>query len=104
MSTILKKKQSYRRRRAREPMVDGDVDSAEAVTHTRIAESQDDGTTIIKHVLESLDSIQTHSTAGQMRMDSAPPLDNFNNEQLQEMDMSRPPTPQPKKSRVSNLY
>ena len=38
--------------RPRHRMVDGDLDSAEAVTHTRYAEIQSDGTTIIKQVLE----------------------------------------------------
>ena len=51
--------------KAREPMVDGDVNAAEAVTHTRYAETQDDGTTIIKHIVESLDSNPSSSLACQ---------------------------------------
>ena len=80
-------------------MADGDVDSAEAVTHTRIAELQEDGTTIIKHVLESLDSPPSSSTTGRMQKPPNPPNNDFNNDQMQ--DMSPPPTPSPKKSRVS---
>lgn len=102
MSTVIKKKQNFRRRRAREPMVDGDVDSAEAVTHTRVAELQEDGTTIIKHVVESLDSTPTRSTAGEMQVDP-PPFDNIDYDEMP--DMSRPVTPRPRKSKVSiELY
>ena len=39
-------------------MVDGDVQLAQAVTHTRIAVTKDDGTVVIKQVLESLDTPQ----------------------------------------------
>jgi hypothetical protein len=78
--------------------VDGSVDTAEAVTHTRIAELQDDGTTIIKHVLESLDEPQSSSTHQQMQIDPPAQLDDFHNDQMQ--NMSPPQTPRPKKSRV----
>ena len=81
-------------------MVDGDVDSAEAVTHTRIAEPQNDGSIVIKHVLESLDSPPLCSSAGQMTIDPRPPLVDYNNDQMQ--DMSPPQTPRTKKSRVSD--
>jgi hypothetical protein len=100
MSTFLKKKPTYRRKRAREPMVDGDVDSAEAVTHTRVAETQNDGTTIIKHIVESLDNPSSSSAghsemAGQSQMDAPTSHDN------QMPDWSPPNTPRPRKSRVS---
>ena len=94
MSTI-KKKQSYRRKKAREPMVDGDIDAAEAVTHTRFAETQDDGTTIIKHIVESLDSKPSLSLAGQSQTHQ----DNLYNEPMP--DISPPHTPRQRKSRVS---
>ena len=100
MSTFIKKKPTIWRKRARQPMVDGDVDSAEAVTHTRVAETQNDGTTIIKHSVESLDS-PISSMAGQSQMagQSFTSYNNFNNDQLPEM--SPPNTPRTRKSRVS---
>ena len=44
-------------------MVDGDVNSASTVTHTRIAVTQDNGTVVIKQVLESLGMPHTRLTA-----------------------------------------
>ena len=44
-------------------MVEGEVESAQAVTHTRIAVTQDDGTVVIKQVLESLDNTPQQVTA-----------------------------------------
>jgi hypothetical protein len=98
MSTFIKKKATYRHKRAREPMVDGDLDSAEAVTHTRVAETQNDGTTIFKHVTESLDTTASSSLAGQNTMEGMPRNDDFND---QMPDVSPPQTPRPRKSRVS---
>lgn len=80
-------------------MVDGDVDSAEAVTHTRIAETQNDGSTIIKHIVESLDSTPLASSAGPCQMETSTSYDDFNNEQFH--DMSPPRTPRPRKSKVN---
>ena len=37
-------------------MVDGDLDAAKAVTHTKVTVMNDDGTLSTKQVLESLDS------------------------------------------------
>jgi hypothetical protein len=82
-------------------MVDGDVDSAEAVTHTRNAELQSDGTTIIKQVLERLDSNTSRSTVGQIQMDPLPPVDDYNNDPMENMPASPPLPPGPKKGRVS---
>jgi len=76
-------------------MVDGDIDAAEAVTHTRFAETQDDGTTIIKHIVESLDSKPSLSLAGQSQTHQ----DNLYNEPMP--DISPPHTPRQRKSRVS---
>ena len=45
------------------PMVDGNVQSAQADTHTRIAVTKDDGTVVIKQVLESLDTPPQKLTA-----------------------------------------
>ena len=44
-------------------MVDGNVQSAQADTHTRIAVTKDDGTVVIKQVLESLDTPPQKLTA-----------------------------------------
>ena len=80
-------------------MVDGDVNSASTVTHTRIAVTQDDGTVIIKQVLESLDTPHTRLTAEQIRPEVPPSVDD---PQYEHMDnMSPPPTGQPKRGRVS---
>ena len=81
--------------KAREPMVDGDVNAAEAVTHTQFAETQDDGTTIIKHIVESLDSNPSSSSAGQRQTQQ----DNLYNEPIH--DISPPHTPRQRKSRVN---
>ena len=102
MSTYIKKKQTYRRRRAREPMVDGDVESAEAVTHTRIAEHQDDGSVIIKHVLESLDSSTPESRDEPRHFEVTHDRENYNNEEMH--NMYPPQTPRLRKCRVSVIF
>jgi len=99
MSTYIKKKPTYRRKRAREPMVDGDVNSAEAVTHTRIAVPQDDGSMLITEVLESLDSTPP-VTITEQRQPNAQQDDVHEYEQ---MNISPPQSPQPKKSRVCDI-
>ena len=84
-------------------MVEGDVELSEAVTHTRIAKPQPDGSVIIDYVLESMDQ----STS---QIDHEVPLDvqgshyevpvavhENNNE---EMNVSEPSSPAPKKSKV----
>lgn len=43
-------------------MISGDLDSAKAVTHTKITIINDDGTTTVKQVIESLDSPQKQSS------------------------------------------
>ena len=82
-------------------MVDGDLDSAEAVTYTPIAELQNDGTTVIKHVLERLDVNTVPSMAGQSRTDPLPPINDYNNDQEEDMPASPPPNTGPRKRRVS---
>jgi hypothetical protein len=81
-------------------MVDGDVELAEAVTHTRIAVPQPDGSVIIDRVLESLESTPPLQSTSRCE-DNVPlgvPLgveeNNF------EMNISRSPSPLPKKSKV----
>ena len=80
-------------------MVDGDVNSASTVTHTRIAVTQDDGTVVIKQVLESLDTPHTRLTAERIRSEVPP---SFDDPQFEQMDnMSPPPTRQQKRCHVS---
>ena len=62
MSTYIKVKPSNKCKR-RALMVEGGVQSAQAVTHTRIVVTQDDGTVVIKQVLESLDDTPQKVTA-----------------------------------------
>jgi hypothetical protein len=97
MSTI-KRKKTYRRMKPREPMVEGSVDAAETVTHTKYAEIQDDGTTIIKTILESLDS-DTSNPSPSLAGQSQTHQDNQYNEPMP--DISPPHTPRQRKSRVS---
>lgn len=95
----------------RKAMVEGDVDSAHAVTNTRLAEVQSDGTYIIKTVRESLDPIDPLSAAGQrlrQPLSAAgqrqyPHSDNFDQPQEipQEIPASPPCTPRRRKGRVS---
>ena len=76
-------------------MVDGDVNAAEVVTHTQFAETQDDGTTIIKHIVESLDPNPSPSLASQHQTQQ----DNLYNELIH--DISPPHTPRQRKSQVN---
>jgi hypothetical protein len=82
-------------------MRDGDVESSGAVTHTRIAEPQDDGTTIIKTILESLDSSPPISRQ-QMDIELQPVNNDFHDEQMQ--NMTPPQSPRPRKCRVSITF
>jgi len=101
MSGIIRRPQTFRRKKATKIMVDGDLDSAEAVTYTPIAELQNDGTTVIKHVLERLDVNTVPSMAGQSRTDPLPPINDYNNDQEEDMPASPPPNTGPRKRRVS---
>src|SRR6202789_1593835 len=56
MSTYLQHNKTQKRKRGRKPMVDGELDSARAVTHTKVTVINDDGTVDVKRVLESLDT------------------------------------------------
>lgn len=83
-------------------MVDGDVDSSEAVTHTRIAVPQTDGSVVFKHILESLDSTSSSSLLGPMQVDVPhASADDFN-----DLNQHTPPpeTPQPRKCRTQRDY
>lgn len=79
-------------------MIDGDVDSAQAVTHTRIAVTQNDGTVVIKKVLESLDAAPQRSAVEPSELELPRVMDDpF----FDHMNMSPPPTGPPKTYRVS---
>ena len=81
-------------------MEDGDLDSAEAVTFRRYAEEQENGTTIIRNVLERLDSSPQSGMSQQIQIDThTPQRDDFINDNGQAT--SPPQTPRPKKCRVS---
>jgi len=90
-------------------MVDGDIETGEAITHTRIAVPQEDGSMAIEQVLETLHSSQNCGTS---TIHSDPPpvntynIDNEYNEYNEHNDhMSRPNSPQPKrKNRVSLMF
>jgi hypothetical protein len=56
MSTYLHPKKTQKRKRGRNPIVDGELDSARAVTHTKVTVINDDGTVDVKRVIESLDT------------------------------------------------
>lgn len=80
-------------------MVDGDVDSAQTVTHRKIASTQNDGTTIIKQVLESLDTPTERISVDPKRSEVPSGLDNSISVQMD--GMSPPPNGPSRKSRVS---
>jgi hypothetical protein len=79
-------------------MVDGDVDSSHAVTHTRHAERKEDGSMYFTHVLESLDSAPTTSQSTSSPLQPMTFQDNFDDGPMD--NPSRPSTPRPKKSKV----
>ena len=104
MSGIIRYQKSFRRSKPRKPLVEGDADSGDAVTDTRYAEVQSDGSTIIKSVRQRLDSNTTLFTPGQSQIDPIPPppppLDYVNYEPT-DMPPSPSPTSGQKKARVS---
>jgi hypothetical protein len=51
----MKATQNRKRKRGKNPMVDGDIRSATAVTHKNITETKEDGTTVTRRILVSLD-------------------------------------------------
>ena len=87
-------------------MVDGDVELSEAVTHTRIAKPQPDGSVIIDYILESMD--QTTS-----QINNEVPLgvhgnnyeapNSVHDNNYDEMNVSVPSSPVPKKSKVTAI-
>lgn len=96
MSNFITKKQNFRRMKKAKVMEEGDLDSADVLTYRRYAVPQDDGTSIIKNVLETLDSSPLPSTSQYMQIDPQQP----HHDDLNIDDMSRPQTPMPRRCRV----
>jgi hypothetical protein len=86
MSTHIQPKKSQKRKRGKQPMVDGEPDSAQVVTHKQITVISDDGTMVKKKVLESLDT-PAPSAAAEPKAPEIPPTDH-------EMD-NMSPQPEP---------
>ena len=55
---------SHKRKRGKQPIVNGDIHSAQVVTHMKITETNDDGITLTKQVLVSLDSPKKTAETG----------------------------------------
>jgi hypothetical protein len=86
-------------------MVDGDPNSSDVVTHTRYAEIQEDGSTIIKQVLVSMDSLTTKTRTKPLQLrpnEDTHAGEDYNHEDIP--NLSRPQTPEPRKSRVSVIF
>jgi hypothetical protein len=97
---IEKKPKTYRRMKPRTPLVVGDVESADVVTHRRIAVTQPDGTQVISHVLESLDPSPALPTVKPIQIQASSSTTQLNYDDIHVPNMSPPPTPQPRRSRV----
>jgi hypothetical protein len=102
MSTYIKKKQSYKRRQGRAPIIAGDIDSARAVTNTKIAVTQRDGSVVIKQILESLDAPYQRITDKPNEREEQPILDDYNFDQMDNMSPP-PPSGRTKTYRVSPM-
>lgn len=83
-------------------MVDGDVEYSQAVTHSKIAITNDDGTVVVQQVLESLDIPAQASSANAIGGGIRPVTYDEDMDPIH--DMSPPPTSTAKKSRVSLLH
>lgn len=84
--------------------MDGDIESGEAVTQTRIAITHEDGSVAFKHVLESLDSHprSTLGTLGTIQSDVRPVREDVDIGHID--NGSPPPTSQPRNSRVRKFF
>jgi hypothetical protein len=56
MSSITKKNRSHKRKRGKDPLIDGEPDSAQVVTHTTVKVTLNDGSTSSTRVLVPLDA------------------------------------------------
>ena len=67
LSATMNAQKSHKRKRGKQPIVDGDIHSAQVVTRMKITETNNDGTTFTKWVLVSLDSLKkTAETGGEV--------------------------------------
>jgi hypothetical protein len=82
----------------REPLREGDIEAAQAITHSHIAEYAEDGTMIIKTVLESLDSPTPRSRVNPFQLQASSSMAAQVYDEIP--NLTPPPTPQPKRSRV----
>jgi hypothetical protein len=100
MSGYIEYQKTTRRSKKRKPLVDGSLEASTAVTHTPYIETQPDGSNIIKHRLESLDSQPQKPTPDIMMQ-----IDERNNDQFhnyEDIPNNTPPqTPPPRKRWVS---
>jgi hypothetical protein len=79
-------------------MVQGDLDSAKVVTHTRVTVINDDGTVGVKRVMESLDIPQ--EITSEARQTEVPHMDY----EMHNMDNMSPPPVNARPSRVRINY
>jgi hypothetical protein len=56
MSSFTKKNRSQKHKRGKDPLIDGEPDSAQVVTHTTIKVTLNDGSTSLERVLVPLDA------------------------------------------------
>jgi hypothetical protein len=56
MSSFTKKNRSQKRKRGKDPLIDGEPDSAQVVTHTTVKVTLNDGSTSSQRVLVPLDA------------------------------------------------
>lgn len=92
--SYVKPKKSQKRKRGREPMIDGDIDAAKVVTHTKVSVTNDDGSVSAKQVLESLDDPRKgNNDSKPLEPDEIPQMD-------YDMDSQSPPPPKTKSYRV----
>ena len=94
---MMNSKNTHKRKRGNNPMVDGDVSSAKFVTHKTITETRKDGTMGTKRVLVSLDTPSKVSTPDEI------PAGDFSYNYEPE-NYSPPPTNRTKTYRVGTYY
>jgi len=87
LSPTMNAQKSHKRKRGKQPMVDGDINSAQAVMHMKITKTNNDGTTLTKHILVSLDSPKKTTSSCAETGGEIPVID-------YEMDNLSPPPPE----------
>jgi hypothetical protein len=94
ISTMMSTKKTNKRKRGKGPMLDGDIDSAQAVMPQTISEIKKDGSTVTKRVWVSLDTPNPNLSA----VEDSTEMPAFENEPA---DMSLAPPEQTNKYQVS---